>query len=415
MPDALPATKFKLYTGGLEAIESEGRKRFKTVASSSIVDRQGDQFTLKALESMAATASTGMTIYLNHSYKVPEDVLGTTATAKLQQRGEVWDLDLGIDVLESNPRAIQTWEAIRSGTQLGCSVGALVKNAWREKDGTVTIDEVDLLEASIVGIPANPRSWVERAIKSLAENTTETDEGEEPSIVTGTLPINPYAHSITSATSSNAAFETTNVQLGTIQPPVLHSVEPDPLLSPEVASGKADEVVEQEAPADKPAAESVDSDNYAKVETPGLNPVEAKDAPKESDQEAHKSTPESVETDGADEDPAVKTSSIAVELVPTVSAEFGSLVDLLKKTTTELVESKKALGERDARITVLQLELGNANTQVAAAIAAVEKIAATPLGTRTSFAYQIKDFREKFAGVYSDDFLKLLTNGEPDA
>lgn len=403
MPEALPATKFKIYTGGLEAIENSGRKSFRTVASSTVTDRQGDQFTLKALESMAATASAGMTIYRNHSYNIPEDILGTTKSAELKQRGEVWDLELGIDVLESNPKAIETWEAIKAGTQLGCSVGAIVKDAWREKDGTVTIDGVELLEASIVGIPANPRSWVERAIKSLSENTAKMDEGTEPDVVSGSLPVNPYAFSITTSASTNDLASL--VQTGTVSPPKIDAEEPNPRQSPEVASGQRDEVPEQEQPAPRPPAESTDSENYASVTTPDLSPAVAEaPAPKESDQEAQSSDPESDDTDGADEG-----TKKAVE--PELSSEFASLVSLLKTTTTELVDARKQLGERDARIKALELELHNAEFTVKTAIEAVEKLASTPLGTKTSFQYQIRDFREKFAGVYSEDFLKLLTGG----
>lgn len=406
MPDALPATKFKIYTGGLEAIEQDGRKSFRTVASSSITDRQGDQFTLKALESMAATASAGMTIFLNHSYNIPEDVLGTTKSAALKQRGDVWDLDLGIDVLESNERAVKAWEAIKAGTQLGCSVGAIVKDAWREKDGTVTIDQVELLEASIVGIPANPRSWVERAIKSLSENTERDDEGSEPSVVSGQLPINPYAHSITTLASP---ISEELVQTGTVSAPKIADVEPNRAASPEVASGVRDEVLEQAQPAAQPPAESVDSESHPTATTADLVPpiLTGEAAPKESDQEAQSSNPESAK-DGADES---KKSEEPVKTAATeeFSGEFTSLVGLLKSTTTELVETKRALFERESRVKALELELHNAEFTVRSAIEAVEKLAATPLGTKTSFAYQIRDFREKFAGVYSEDFLKLLT------
>ena len=41
--------------------------------------------------------------------------------------------------------------------------------ATKKKDGVLMISDLELLEASIVGIPANPRSWVSYAMKSLTD------------------------------------------------------------------------------------------------------------------------------------------------------------------------------------------------------------------------------------------------------
>ena len=180
----LPAeTKFNILTGMLNVPDTkeyngEERRRVKTVASSTLTDRQGDQMTLKALNQMAESAQ-GMTIFLNHSYKVPEDVFGVVSEAKAIQRGDVWDLDFDIDVEEDNPRAVQTHKSIIRGVKLGTCVGAIVKDAYKEDDHIV-IDDVVLLEASIVGIPANPRSFVQYAVKALEDAEAAEAEGEAP-------------------------------------------------------------------------------------------------------------------------------------------------------------------------------------------------------------------------------------------
>jgi phage head maturation protease len=110
---------------------------------------------------MAQSAKQNMTIFLNHSYDVPEDVAGSVEMAFLRSHPtdpEIQDLTFDIIVNESNERAVKAWEAIDGGTKLGLSIGARIpdRGATRSKDtGRYTIDHVDLLETSIVGVPAN--------------------------------------------------------------------------------------------------------------------------------------------------------------------------------------------------------------------------------------------------------------------
>lgn len=170
--------KFKIYTGMLRAYEVKSadgsmKKRFKTTASSTIKDLAGDEIQFPAIEKMAAKARENMTIFLNHSYNVPEDVLGSCEDAQVMKRGvdgdgnDIIDLDFDIALNEVNERAVKAWESINNGVKLGTSIGAIVRHATKKKGGGLLIDDVDLLEASLVGIPANPRSWVQYAVKGL--------------------------------------------------------------------------------------------------------------------------------------------------------------------------------------------------------------------------------------------------------
>lgn len=172
--------KFKIYTGMLRAYEVKSadgtmKKRFKTTASSTIKDLAGDEIQYPAIEKMAAKARDNMTIFLNHSYNVPEDVLGSCEDAQVYKRGvdaegnDIIDLDFDIAVNEVNERAVKAWESINNGVKLGTSIGAIVRHATKKKGGGLLIDDVDLLEASLVGIPANPRSWVQYAVKGLGQ------------------------------------------------------------------------------------------------------------------------------------------------------------------------------------------------------------------------------------------------------
>jgi HK97 family phage prohead protease len=180
--DVTPARQFQIFTGILKAKGSpEEGMSLSGVASSSVKDLHGDTILETAIRDMEMQAKQGLTIFLNHEYKVPEDVAGSTTDARVVQRGTdskgspVWDLDLDIDINDTNPRAVDAWRAIKKkGTKLGLSIGANIPDGgWeRDDDGHYIISHVNLLETSIVGIPANPRSWISMAVKSLG--TTES-------------------------------------------------------------------------------------------------------------------------------------------------------------------------------------------------------------------------------------------------
>src|SRR6185295_18559592 len=172
---------FKMYSGALKAFEREdGRKMLSCTASSSVEDLHGDTMTASCVQDMAPQAKRkSMVIFLNHSYDVPEDVFGYVADARVVSRATdtdgsaIFDLDLDIVLNEANDRAIATYAAIKDqGVKLGVSIGALITD-WKLKDekagwwGGLIIEGVNLLEASIVGIPANPRSWVQNAVRAL--------------------------------------------------------------------------------------------------------------------------------------------------------------------------------------------------------------------------------------------------------
>lgn len=120
-------------------------------------------------------ASYPMTIFLNHDYTVPESVFGSTVDAKVVTRSDngtlYTDLDLEIRVDESNPRAAQAADSIEGGSKFGVSIGGYIKD-YRLKDpkdpfGGLIIEDLELKEASVVGLPANPRSWVQYAVKAI--------------------------------------------------------------------------------------------------------------------------------------------------------------------------------------------------------------------------------------------------------
>ncbi|HXS47560.1 MAG TPA: HK97 family phage prohead protease [Solirubrobacterales bacterium] len=189
---------FKIFTKGMEieksATSGDGKTRIKCIASSSIVDRHGDTITEECIRGMAKQA-VGLTIFRNHTYSVPDDVFGFVESAKTRKmtvaeakdkglipdhiastgtRDEVAFLELGIVVDDSNEKSNQTIASLENGVTLGISIGAMIldyEEADTETDSwfpPLIINQVDLMEASVVGIPANPLSWVEGATKAIA-------------------------------------------------------------------------------------------------------------------------------------------------------------------------------------------------------------------------------------------------------
>ncbi len=165
-----PKANFNLFFTSVKAAEDNGNPVVYVTASSDEVDLATDRFSMSALKRMEATFPS-MTIFLNHKYAVPEDVFGQVKSAQLVKREGHNDLDLEIEVETNNERAMQTYSMIKGGRVLGVSVGVIV-TAARYSDEEVNgrkvleITDVATLEASIVGIPANRRSWVRGALKA---------------------------------------------------------------------------------------------------------------------------------------------------------------------------------------------------------------------------------------------------------
>jgi len=157
----------------------DGKMRLHGIASSTVKDLHGDTMLQSAVEDMERAANQNLTIFGNHSYDVPEDVYGSVEQAVMKQAGTVdgegnpvWDLNFDVVVNEENERAVKTWKAIDNGTKLGMSIGAMIPEGGatrNKKSGAYTIAHVELLETSIVGIPANPRSWIQNAVKSIRD------------------------------------------------------------------------------------------------------------------------------------------------------------------------------------------------------------------------------------------------------
>lgn len=448
---------FRIFSGALSPFDSgDGQRRLRTIASSSVEDLGGDVVSLKALEKMAASAK-GMTIFRNHQYKIPDDLLGTCEAAHVKQAGTdengkpIYDLVMDIVVLDS-PKPVETYEAVKAGVQLGTSIGAMIPKGTVKKnpsgDGHL-FDDLRLLEASIVGIPQNPRSWVQYATKAYEVKGAVIEDDEDDD--------NEGFHADAEPDLTEAKVWVNHDQKGN------HEVivdtdgpapEPDAAPAPKSkAKAKAKDVepeIEMAAtcsdcggtaakpkgacknPMHKPAAKSEEPDVLKDVEE--ADPTEG-DASTTAQADptiqssinllVHEMNAEGEEEDPAqeasDEEGAPESAGDALDAVldETADGDDAALGDavtrgvdalalVLRDATRELVSTRKALTEATEAKAAAEAERDEARENLAVAKEIVERIANAPMGRRAVFHSAVSDFRERFGGIYSAEVLKML-------
>lgn len=459
--------KFRIFAPMLKAsLDSDGRMRLHGIASSTIKDRHGDTITLSALSDMERAASNNLTIFLNHEYRVPEDVAGSVERALIRshpQDSGIHDLVLDIVINDANPRAVDAWTAIQKGTQLGLSIGAMIPDGGAIRDkktGKYTIEHVELLETSLVGVPANPRSWVEYAVKSLkgldptemllptieeAVDGMQVSEGTgvemegieialgeeaelvvdiEPDITAAKKPaehqhphahqhdhqhdhwngiVHSHEHSHTHAHSHDDAHEHVDDKQGS-EHDHSHVGSYGDNEHPHCDTSKS---IEPDITGDELA-------EHLAAWSVALNPDPVGgDGAVAASQEAPESIPENEEeivadvTDlvGAPEMEEVESALRALE--PTVIASLRTSSDLLKAITCELIDTKKALAEAiDERDQVMVA----AEKVVSKMAEILTSLSNTPMGRRTV----VREANDKFdtlRSVYGENFLALLKKG----
>ena len=406
---------FKIFAPMLKAsMGPDGKMRLHGIASSTVKDRHGDTMQPSALMDMERSANQNLTIFLNHSYDVPEDVAGHVERALLRshpQDPDIHDLSMDIVVNETNERAVKAWEAINGGTQLGLSIGAMIPEGGAERDrksGAYSINHVELLETSLVGVPANPRSWVEYAVKSL-NAPTET--------------FNSAIGEVTWSISTDDPEQTVEEVLDGVEPEIvaeLTSDEMDHHDDPPEEGVEPTEVEPEVAPDITDATVSIEMPNGGKVHIDTGNRGTPKTPAGEASQEALLSAPETEDQDETEDlgpwagilpvksaliDTDVQTALQLME--PSVVASLRNSTELLKAITRELIDTKAALAERNDEYAALEEMTKAVVTQTGQIL---DKLSNTPVGRRAV----IREANDQFASlksVYSDDILTLLKKG----
>lgn len=197
---------FRIFTAGIES-DRKNDRLVHMVGSSTEKDLQGDTMSILALQSMTK-AAPNLTVWLNHNYDLPDSIFGSIIqTPSIMHREGLADLHLDVDVELENPAAARVKRYIDNGRRLGCSIGCMVTKYEVPEDDNgvdtwgmqpITIHEVYVVEYSVVGIPANQRSWVENAIRGVYTRTL--DESLAPAMKS--LWPNVYKESLKSVDSA---------------------------------------------------------------------------------------------------------------------------------------------------------------------------------------------------------------------
>ena len=190
---AIPALgEFNFVTKAIaiEPPDDGGKRRFKMIASSTIIDEGKDEIKMSALEDLRAAYAAGRNVFTDHEHKV-DNVFGRTDGAVIKDSGErdpktgapIFDLHIAGVVNEPDPRMVRLADSIDGGyVTFGASIGARVLEHKRNKAGGLDIYHLDGKEVSLVGIPMNQRSWTYKAAKAaraLDAAEPEEDEDEE--------------------------------------------------------------------------------------------------------------------------------------------------------------------------------------------------------------------------------------------
>lgn len=178
---------FDIYTRAATADTASERPIIRMVGSSTVKDLQGDTMTITALEDMTR-CDPHLTVFIDHTYDLPDSVYGSLAEQPaIKMQNGIADLHLAVETDLSRPvsKARDIYTQINKGKiRLGCSIGCQVLDYTLDGDpddwfAPITINRVYTVEFSIVGIPANQRSWVEQAIKGLFERSLVEGRDED--------------------------------------------------------------------------------------------------------------------------------------------------------------------------------------------------------------------------------------------
>jgi phage head maturation protease len=178
------------HADGSETTEKE--MILEGVASTTNVDHDHERMSKEALASMeAAINNGGVPLRVEHS-KEPEAIIGRVFKGWVDDRNQ-----LHIQAKLDPGHAVSSilYNAMKTGSKMGLSVGGLVKRAVREfvesKGETIkTFYDVDLKEVSVTPRPANYDSWL--VAKSIAKNKEDAQRFWELPVNSDFLFENPH-------------------------------------------------------------------------------------------------------------------------------------------------------------------------------------------------------------------------------
>lgn len=377
-PD-LRGPSFSIISKEITVADGEdGRRRFRLVASSSIEDKVGDEIEVPALQKAAAEFRDGVTIFMDHDFKHVESAFGVTDSASVMPTGvldpgtgkPVYDLVIEGLVNTPNPRAKQLSDSIDQGVvKLGASLTAFVTKHARKAGGRgMLIKDISVVEASVVGVAENQRSWALKAALAVKSFHKPDWLVEEELLM-----------------SKDAEIET--------EGPVTEPEEPADAAEHETEDLTPEPAI-SDAPTETPetvAGEAAEED----VESPeGGQASDAADAP-----ETPETAPDVADT--ADDLSVEKAASVVT------NAEVKELLAFVTKASAEIGRLREENATLISKVASLEAAGGDIATEVEQARSVISKVLELPLRSQTAgFVEDFKATHPMFAPEVQDYLTK---------
>lgn len=399
----IPNTIFKVFMPDLVCSRDPetNRPRIEGIASSTITDSHGDEITLSGQRKMVASA-LGLTVFMNHEYRVPQDVFGTVTKARLiatdvtdQKTGKpVYDMRWAIDVADSNPLAVQTFELLeRNKSHLGISIGAMIPEGGatiNQSTKGLIVDDIDIVEGSIVGVPASPRSFVDYAVKSITGRYPETVD--RPSFL-AKMASEAAGEEVTETPDEDEVVEEVSKAL-------------DEIATGEAVEGPVGEAVEETVTTNEDTT-VVEKSKVSIWETDEGKTIEidtGRSKPKADDSQSDqtKSDTSGGSTSGS------KAKSGDVTVVTAAKAALDNSGSIVKALSAQLQASRlenSSLKEQLKQLT----EISTSAIQNASAY--IERVGQLPAGRQTAYVEAQAEMTD-LASVYGDDVRAILRKAQ---
>src|SRR2546425_8529839 len=142
---------------------ADGHYFLRGIVSDDKIDFDGDRMSLDLLHKWADTINTGnINVFTDHSHQL-WDTVGVWKNAVVKD-GQLW-AEARLEDPTVNPKVAALIAKFEAGERIGISIGGDLFKTDYEFDGSIgqhvrNITDADLYEASLVGIAANPRSYV---------------------------------------------------------------------------------------------------------------------------------------------------------------------------------------------------------------------------------------------------------------
>lgn len=134
-------------------------------ASTNDLDRHGDIIIGDVLKKGEKALAENTTVFFNHEHK--EKPIGKVLNTEFRQNGDFSGLYIDVGISKT---ANEIWTLIEEGVLNRFSIGMFVKDydvKETEDDAVFLITDAEIVEVSVVGLPANPNASIESFGKML--------------------------------------------------------------------------------------------------------------------------------------------------------------------------------------------------------------------------------------------------------